>query len=306
MACSLRAGYLPMGDVDDRFAAGGSRFSLGRGMSEGAVHYVQANGLRFAYLEEGSGPLVLLVHGFPDTAHTWDDLRPRIAARGFRAVSPFTRGYHPTEVPARDADQETLARDVVALIEALGEREAIVVGHDWGAAAAYGAAGLAPERVKKLITVAIPHPATLKPTLAKLWGVRHFVAYKLPGAAARFAADDFAALPAIYKRWSPGWDPPPAELAAVRACFARRDSLDAAMGYYRALSFRPTPSLRRRIAMPSVAFAGLQDGVATIADFTRAARMFDASYTVEELPGGHFLHREHPELFAERLLAHLP
>jgi pimeloyl-ACP methyl ester carboxylesterase len=73
-----------------------------------ALHFVDANGLKFAYLEEGTGPLVLMLHGFPDTAHTWDDLRPRIAAKGYRAVSPFTRGYHPTAIPDRDADQETL------------------------------------------------------------------------------------------------------------------------------------------------------------------------------------------------------
>src|SRR6201989_2550038 len=97
------------------------------------IHFVDANGLTFAYLEEGSGPLVLMLHGFPDTAHTWDDLRSRIAAKGYRAVSPFMRGYRPTGVPASDPDQETLVRDALALIDALGADEAIVIGHDWGA-----------------------------------------------------------------------------------------------------------------------------------------------------------------------------
>src|SRR6201991_3918756 len=128
-----------------------------------AIHFVDANGLRFAYLEEGSGPLVLMLHGFPDTARSWDQLRPRIAAKGYRAVSPFMRGYHPSGIPDRDPDQETLARDPLALIEALGATDAIVIGHDWGAAAAYGAAGLGQERVTKLFVLAIPHPATLKP-----------------------------------------------------------------------------------------------------------------------------------------------
>ena len=104
-----------------------------------AIRFVEANGLNFAYLENGSGPLVLMLHGFPDTAHSWDDLRPRIAAQGYRAVSPFMRGYHPTAIPHRDTDQETLARDPLALIEALGTRDAIIIGHDWGASAAYGA-----------------------------------------------------------------------------------------------------------------------------------------------------------------------
>jgi pimeloyl-ACP methyl ester carboxylesterase len=139
-----------------------------------SINFVDANGLRFAYLEDGSGPLVLLLHGFPDTAHSWDDLRPRLAAQGYRAVSPFMRGYSPSGIPDRDTDQETLARDPLALIEALGAREAIIIGHDFGASAGYGAAALGPDRVKKLFTIAIPHPAALKPSLKKLWGVRHF------------------------------------------------------------------------------------------------------------------------------------
>src|ERR1700744_4211160 len=114
------------------------------------IHFIEANGLRFAYLEQGSGPLVLMLHGFPDTAHTWDDLRRRIAAKGYRAVSPFMRGYHPTAIPDRDADADTLARDPRAFIDALGAREAIVIGHDGGAGAAYGAAALGPDRVTKL------------------------------------------------------------------------------------------------------------------------------------------------------------
>jgi pimeloyl-ACP methyl ester carboxylesterase len=269
------------------------------------LRHVEANGLRFACLEEGTGPLVLLLHGFPDTAHTWDDLRPRIAAKGYRAVSPFTRGYHPTALAARDADVETLARDALGLMDALGEARAVVVGHDWGAAAAYGAASLAPEKVAKLFVVAIPHPATLRPTPRKAWGVRHFIAYKLPGAAARFAANDFAALGAIYRRWSPSWDPDERELAAVRACFAHPGSLDAAFGYYRALSFLPPPFLGKRIATDTVVFAGKDDPLVELSDYRRASKMFTGKYVVEQVPGGHFLHREHPEVFAERLLAHL-
>src|ERR1700727_3796751 len=221
-----------------------------------ALHFVDANGLKFAYLEEGTGPLVLMLHGFPDTAHTWDHLRSRIAAKGYRAVSPFMRGYHPTAIPDRDADQETLARDALALIDALGASEAVVIGHDWGASAAYGAAALGPDRVKKLVVIGIPHPAALKPTLRKAWGVRHFVAYKLPGAANRFARNDFEALPAICRRWSPAWNPDPAEFDAVRASFANPASLDAAFGYYRKLSPIPSGSLKEWIKAPAADFGG--------------------------------------------------
>ncbi|HEX8796394.1 MAG TPA: alpha/beta hydrolase [Polyangiaceae bacterium] len=265
----------------------------------------EANGLRFAYFEEGTGPLVLLLHGFPDTPHSWDDVRPRLAAKGYRAVSPFMRGYRPTAIPDRDADIETIARDALGLIEALGEKSAIVIGHDWGAAAAYAAASLAPEKVRKLFTLAIPHPASLRRTPRVAWGVRHFFFYKLPGAGRRFASHEFAALRAIYKRWSPEWTPDDAELAPVRECFADPASLEAAMGYYRALPLSVPAYLRKRITVDTVVFGGKSDGLLRREDFEGAGRMFERSYTVEELPGGHFLHREHPGAFAERLMAHL-
>jgi pimeloyl-ACP methyl ester carboxylesterase len=159
--------------------------------------------------------------------------------------------------------------------------------------------------VKKLFTIAIPHPGALKPTLKKLWGVRHFAIYKLPGAPQRFARNDFAALPAIYRRWSPTWNPDPTEFDAVRTSFSDPASLNAAFGYYRKLSPIPSASLKARITLPTVVFAGLDDPMAEPSDYRFAARMFENEYIVEEVPGGHFMHREHPEAFAERLLTHL-
>src|SRR5689334_12208459 len=88
-----------------------SRSSVGRM----EPRFVQASGLRFGYLEQGQGPLVLLVHGFPDTAYTWDRTMAAVAGAGFRAVAPFTRGYHPTEIPPDGPfDSETLGRDLLA------------------------------------------------------------------------------------------------------------------------------------------------------------------------------------------------
>ena len=270
------------------------------------MNYVEANGIRFAYLEEGEGPLVLLMHGFPDTAHTWDDILPRIAAKGYRAVAPFTRGYHPTEVPLQDADAKTLGQDVTALIDALGGGDpAIVIAHDWGASAAYTAASLAPEKISKLFLLAIPHPAAIKPSLGLLWSVRHFFAYKLPGAPARFAKDDFAALEEIYARWSPAWTPDKSEFDAARASFSNRASLEAAFGYYRQLSLKIPKYLFNKIDIPTVCFSGTDDPAVTTRDYEKARRMFTSDYTVEEMGGGHFLHREHPEKFAELLLKHL-
>ena len=91
----------------------------------------------------------------------------------------------------------------------------------------------------------------------------------------------------------------------MRATFSDPASLNAAFGYYRKLSPIPSASLKARITVPAVVFAGLDDPVAEPSDYRAAARMFENEYIVEEVPGGHFMHREHPEVFAERLLTHL-
>ncbi len=268
---------------------------------------ITANGLEFAYLEQGEGPLVLLLHGFPDTAHTWDDVRPALAKAGYRAVSPFMRGYAPTEVPSDGKyDSDTLGRDVLALLDAFTDEPAIVVGHDWGASAAYSAAGLNPDKIRFLVTVAVPHPAGLKPSPRLIWGVRHFFAFKRRNAVAKAERDDFAIIDALVKRWSPAWDVPPDETKPVKEAFRQPGCLDAALGYYRALKFTPPASQRKKITMPSVAFAGEQDGVLKVKDYHKASRMYANDYRVVAMPGGHFLHREHPQRFIDELLGVLP
>lgn len=267
-----------------------------------APKFVSANGLRFAYFEEGEGPLVLLVHGFPDTAHSWDLARAQLARAGYRAVSPFTRGYAPTEVPStEDFGAETLGRDVLALIEALGEKKAVVVGHDWGASAAYAAASIAPERLEMMITVSIPHPAGVLPTPKVLWAVRHFLSLRRSGAAEMVRRNHFAHLDELWKRWSPAWDVPSSETEAVKKAFSSPGSLEAALGYYRAL--RPwLPKVHmKRVTVPSVAFAG-NDDIISPSQFDRAASRYNDKYEVVRMPGGHFMHREHPDRFNSELL----
>ena len=264
---------------------------------------VEANGLRFAYLTEGEGPLVLLLHGFPDTAHTWDEVRPALAAAGYRAVSPFMRGYWPTEVPADGRyGGDILGEDAIALFDALKHEQAIVIGHDWGASAAYSAAGLAPERVRFLVTVAIPHPASLLPTPRLVWGARHFFAFRRRNALERLAENDFAHVDELVRRWSPAWDLPEAETAPVKRAFRQPGCLQAAIGYYRAVGLRPPPAQRRRLSVPSAVFSGADDGVLQLKDYERAKRWYDGPHEVIHMPGGHFLHREHPERFIAELL----
>jgi pimeloyl-ACP methyl ester carboxylesterase len=271
------------------------------------IKTIEANGLSFAYLQQGQGPLVLLLHGFPDTAHTWDAVRPALANAGYRAVSPFMRGYAPTEVPADGLyDSDTLGRDVLALIDALGGGPAIVIGHDWGASATYSAVGLEPGKVRFLVTVAVPHPAAIRPGPLLAWRVRHFFQLKRRNAEAKARKNDYALIDALVRRWSPAWDVPPDETRAVKAAFEQPGCLAAAIGYYRALEFKPPASQRKKVTVPTVSFAGEQDGVLSVSQYHKAAKMFGADYRVIAMPGGHFLHREHPERFIKELLAVLP
>jgi pimeloyl-ACP methyl ester carboxylesterase len=109
-----------------------------------ATKSVTAGGLEFGYLSDGpeDGPLALLLHGLPDSPHTWRHLLPELAERGYHAVAPFMRGYAPTAIPADGAYQTgALAADANALHEALGGGpDAVLIGHDWGAGATYPAA----------------------------------------------------------------------------------------------------------------------------------------------------------------------
>src|SRR3954464_977223 len=108
-------------------------------LPEGArSHVVEAAGTRTHVVEAGEGPLVLLVHGFPEGWYSWRHQLPALAAAGYRAAAPDQRGYGGTDKPAavEAYDVFTLVADIVGMVEALGEKEAVIVGHDWGASVA--------------------------------------------------------------------------------------------------------------------------------------------------------------------------
>ncbi len=271
------------------------------------VATIDANGVRFAYYADGDpdAPLVLLLHGFPDTAHAWDQLRPQIAAEGYYVVSPFMRGYAPSDAPS-DAryDAETLGRDALALIDAFGKSQADLVGHDWGAMAAYHAAALDPSKVRRLVTLVIPHPATLKLRLRDLHRARHFGRLRRRSADRRVARDDFAYVDEIYARWSPTWTFADSDLEAVKNSFAAPGSLHGALGYYRDLEFRSPDYLKVPTQMPALVFAGIEDGTTPLDAFDEDAG-FGGGYQLEKLHAGHFIHREQPDEFLRILLAFL-
>lgn len=120
--------------------------------------HVEANGLRLHVTEEGEGPLVLLCHGFPETAHAWRHQLSALAEAGFHAVAPDLRGYGSSDSPAAAADFTTLdvVGDLVALVDAEGAREAVIVGGDWGATIAWQAAQVRPDRFRAVAALGVP------------------------------------------------------------------------------------------------------------------------------------------------------
>src|ERR1700683_2632356 len=201
---------------------------------------VRANDLEFALLEAGSGPLALCLHGFPDTAHTWEHLLPALAGAGFHAVPPFMRGYAPTAIPADGAYQiGALVADAVALHQVLGgDADAVLIGHDWGAETAYGAAAFAPDRWRRLVTLAVP-PAALDAVLfsdyEQLKRLFYTFMFRDPNgfADAVVARDGMAFLDRLWADWSPGF-PASEHLARVKESLREPANLAAAIGYYRA------------------------------------------------------------------------
>lgn len=130
-------------------------------MSPISEHSIRVNDLDIAYLAAGmdnTGPLALCLHGFPDSAHTWRHLLPRLADAGYRAVAPFLRGYAPTEVPSDGRFQTAAsAMDALALGEALGGGpDSVIIGHDWGAVITHIAANYRPDAFAKVVTMAVP------------------------------------------------------------------------------------------------------------------------------------------------------
>ena len=136
--------------------------------------FIDANGIRFHYLTDGAGPLVILLHGFPQFSYEYRHLVPALAQAGYRAVAPDMRGYGETSRPARIDDYalQTLGDDVAALVDALGEPTAHVVGHGWGGIVAAEAALSHADKVGRLILVNGPPAITLGRALHHSWRQR--------------------------------------------------------------------------------------------------------------------------------------
>jgi pimeloyl-ACP methyl ester carboxylesterase len=139
--------------------------------SQFRTRQLEANGIEFFLIDEGEGPPVLLLHGFPDTSSLWRNQIPALVEAGFRAVAPDLRGRGRTQAPPRVEDYALpgMVADAIAILDALGIERAHIVGHDFGAGLGWLLAALRPERVGHLVVLSVGHPATReRPALEQL------------------------------------------------------------------------------------------------------------------------------------------
>lgn len=285
------------------------------GVKTEELKFIRANGLQFAYLEAGEGPLVICLHGFPDTAWSFRPLLAQLAARGFRAVAPFLRGYGPTDLaPDDDYSLLSLGRDVIALVEHFGVPTASLVGHDWGAVTAYAAAAMRPDRIHRFVAAAVPHPRRflLRPSWAQLRASSYMFKFQFPGwGERRIPADNYEWLRALMQRWSPRWRFGEGEMALLKGSIGEPRRLRAALRYYRAIPWtllhaEAWNTLLQPARVPVLQIFGMEDGCILPATFTSAEHLYAAGYDLVGIPrAGHFMHIEAADEFASRVVAFL-
>jgi len=247
-----------------------------------------------------NAPVVLCLHGFPDTAACFDPLLLALADAGFVAVAPSLRGHHPSPLDG-PFDLDTLADDTADLAAALSPNGPVhLVGHDWGAAIAVVTAQRHPGRVGRLVTLAVPHPLAFLRALPRSvrqlrqsWYMGFFQLPVLPERALR----DTDLVGALWRAWSPTWTPPDALVDAART--AVRASLPGPVAMYRAITRPPRDAIERvlrgktPVTAPTLHLFGDRDGCIAEASHGDNARYFQGEYVAHRVPGvGHWPHRE--------------
>jgi len=263
-----------------------------------------ANGsLVFPLQDEGDGPPVVLLHGFPQDSRSWDAVAPRLHEAGLRTLRFDQRGYAATARPTstRDYRVSELAGDVVALLDAAGLERASIVGHDWGGAVAWALAAAHPDRVASLTVLSTPHPGAMARavlTSTQVLRSSYMVPFQVPRLAEWWLGD-----PANGDRVRAALKPLAApELAVERAVelMADRDRLRAMLQWYRAIPLLVSGPLIGPSPVPTTYVWSTRDAALARAGAERTGDHVTGPYRFEVLEGlSHWLPEEAPDVVAE-------
>ena len=289
------------------------------------LRHVDAGALNIAYYQDGpaDGPAVMLVHGFPYDIHSYVDVAPQLAAQGCRVIVPYVRGFGPTRFldasTPRSGEQAAVGADLIALMDALGIKRAVVAGYDWGGRAACIVAALWPERCIGLVSVnsyLIQNIAkAMAPAKARFEAAYWYQYYfQIERGVAGLTANRREIARLLWWQWSPNW-------RFDDACFERSaiahdnpDYVDVVIHSYRhryglAEGDPRYADLQRRLAalpaisVPTITLDGDADGVAPATDGTASAVKFTGRRTHHVVPyAGHNLPQEEPEAFAAAVM----
>lgn len=269
-------------------------------------------------------PLAVLLHGFPDTAHTWRHLGPALADAGYRVVAPFTRGYAPSGIPADGSYHvPALMHDAIALHQEYdGDDRAVLIGHDWGAITANGLAASEANPFRTVVAMAVPPLPAMSPRRADVGRWLRILPrqaalswYTVFNQLPRLPERSFDRLVAhLWRRWSPGYDATE-DLALLAAALPDDEHRAAALGYYRAQPRqRQLPSRYQSLArdwvaepkVPLLYLQGADDGCLDPRWAGRIGNRLPEGSVVAVIEGaGHFLQLERPDVVNARVLEFL-
>jgi pimeloyl-ACP methyl ester carboxylesterase len=278
------------------------------GCAEG---YLRANGVRLHYVTAGAGPLVLLLHGYPEFWYSYRYQLPALA-QTHRVVALDLRGYNLSDKPLDGYDIATLCEDLRGAIEALGERQADVVGHDWGGVLAWALALRAPEYVRRLMILNAPHPATFQHALYSpgQWLRSAYVGFfQLEGIAEEaLSRDDYALIWRTFRAadreraWLTD-----ADIQRYVDAIARPGALTAALSYYRQVVRRGPGVIgpARVITAPTLVLWGELDPYLGVESLDGLERWVDDLRVQRFSTAGHWVNQQEPARVNEALLEFL-
>ena len=254
-----------------------------------------------------AGPLdgepIVLLHGFPQRARSWDLVAPRLHARGFRTIAPDQRGYSPGARPTRRREyvQGELVADVLALFGAAGVEDAHVVGHDWGAAVAWTLAAHHPDRVRTLTALSVPHPGAFLQAMPRGQILRswYMLAFQIPALPEKLLGRLMTTRPDFGVRM--GLPEPFA--SRVVPDIAEYGALPGALGWYRAMAIPDKRSTPAQVKVPTSYLWGDRDIALGRVGAQLSSGWVDAPYDFVVLPGAdHWLPESRPDEVAAAIL----